>query len=341
MLNKVYCFIIFLFIIACSGSDDVKLESKTVSLIVDGAFDDKGFNESSSKAIRKLKTDFNINIIEKASTGNSHLGDIATLEDGNSNLIWGIGFRLSDVLLQRASENVSINYAIMEGVYNEIQMPKNLLNISFRSEEVAFLAGYFASKASKTGKIGFIGGVKGKVLESFMYGYEAGAKYANSTIKVISQYVGTFGDFGLGRSTASNMYRDGVDIIFAAAGLSGIGVIEAAKELGPDHYIIGVDQDQSYLAPNNVLVSAVKKVDSLMYGLTKKYLETGIWDGGKNIFFGLKEDGLGLVLNENLKSNYSEIYNKSLEIGQSIMEGIIKVPYDKASYDNFVLQIAN
>nr|WP_267507034.1 nucleoside ABC transporter substrate-binding protein BmpD [Borreliella bavariensis] len=341
MLNKVYCFIIFLFIIACSGSDDVKSESKTVSLIVDGAFDDKGFNESSSKAIRKLKTDFNINIIEKASTGNSHLGDIATLEDGNSNLIWGIGFRLSDVLLQRASENVSINYAIMEGVYNEIQMPKNLLNISFRSEEVAFLAGYFASNASKTGKIGFIGGVKGKVLESFMYGYEAGAKYANSTIKVISQYIGTFGDFGLGRSTASNMYRDGVDIIFAAAGLSGIGVIEAAKELGPDHYIIGVDQDQSYLAPNNVLVSAVKKVDSLMYGLTKKYLETGIWDGGKNIFFGLKEDGLGLVLNENLKSNYSEIYNKSLEIGQSIMEGIIKVPYDKASYGNFVLQIVN
>lgn len=341
MLNKVYCFIIFLFIIACSGYDDGKSESKTVSLIVDGAFDDKGFNESSSKAIKKLKTDFNINIIEKASTGNSHLGDIATLEDGSSNLIWGIGFRLSDVLLQRASENVAINYAIMEGVYNEIQIPKNLLNISFRSEEVAFLAGYFASKVSKTGKIGFIGGVKGKVLESFMYGYEAGAKYANSTIKVISQYVGTFGDFGLGRSTASNMYRDGVDIIFAAAGLSGIGVIEAAKELGPDHYIIGVDQDQSYLAPNNVLVSAVKKVDSLMYSLTKKYLETGIWDGGKNIFFGLKEDGLGLVLNENLKSNYSEIYNKSLEIGQSIMEGIIKVPYDKASYDNFVLQIAN
>ncbi len=138
MLNKVYCFIIFLFIIACSGYDDGKSESKTVSLIVDGAFDDKGFNESSSKAIKKLKTDFNINIIEKASTGNSHLGDIATLEDGNSNLIWGIGFRLSDVLLQRARENVSINYAIMEGVYNEIQIPKNLLNISFRSEEVAF-----------------------------------------------------------------------------------------------------------------------------------------------------------------------------------------------------------
>ncbi|WKC98999.1 nucleoside ABC transporter substrate-binding protein BmpD [Borreliella burgdorferi] len=341
MLKKVYYFLIFLFIVACSSSDDGKSEAKTVSLIVDGAFDDKGFNESSSKAIRKLKADLNINIIEKSSTGNSYLGDIANLEDGNSNLIWGIGFRLSDILFQRASENVSVNYAIIEGVYDEIQIPKNLLNISFRSEEVAFLAGYFASKASKTGKIGFVGGVRGKVLESFMYGYEAGAKYANSNIKVVSQYVGTFGDFGLGRSTASNMYRDGVDIIFAAAGLSGIGVIEAAKELGPDHYIIGVDQDQSYLAPNNVIVSAVKKVDSLMYSLTKKYLETGVLDGGKTMFLGLKEDGLGLVLNENLKSNYSEIYNKSLKIGQSIMNGIIKVPYDKVSYDNFVLQMEN
>lgn len=342
MLKKVYCFLIFLFFIACSGSNDGKSESKTVSLMVDGAFDDKGFNESSSNAMKKLKADFNINIIEKSSTGNSYLGDIANLEDGNSSLIWGVGFRLSDILLQRASENVSINYAIMEGVYNdEIQMPKNLLNINFKSEEVAFLAGYFASKSSKTGKIGFIGGVKGEVLESFMYGYEAGAKYANSNIKVVSQYVGTFGDFGLGRSTASNMYRDGIDIIFAAAGLSGIGVIEAAKELGPDHYIIGVDQDQSYLAPNNVLISAVKKVDSLMYSLTKKYLETGVWDGGKTMLFGLKEDGLGLVLNENLKLDYSEIYDKSLKIGQSIMNGIIRVPYDKASYDNFVLQIAN
>ncbi|WKC88058.1 nucleoside ABC transporter substrate-binding protein BmpD [Borreliella japonica] len=341
MLKKVYCFLIFLFIVACSSSDDGKPKSKTVSLMVDGAFDDKGFNESSSKAIRKLKADFNVNIIEKASTGNSYLGDVTNLEDGNSNLIWGVGFRLSDILLQRASENVSINYAIMEGVYNEIQIPKNLLNINFRSEEAAFLAGYFASKASKTGKIGFIGGVRGKVLESFMYGYEAGAKYANSNIKVVSQYVGTFGDFGLGRSTASNMYRDGVDIIFAAAGLSGIGVIEAAKELGPDHYIIGVDQDQSHLAPNNVIVSAVKKVDSLIYSLTKKYLETGIWDGGKTMLLGLKEDGLGLVLNENLKLNYSEIYNKSLKIGQNIMNGIIRVPYDKVSYDNFVLQMAD
>ncbi|WKC85306.1 nucleoside ABC transporter substrate-binding protein BmpD [Borreliella lusitaniae] len=343
MLKKIYYFLICLFVFACSGLDDGKLKSKTVSLIVDGAFDDKGFNESSSNAIRKLKADFNINIIEKSSTSNSQLGDIASLEDSNSNLIWGVGFRLSDVLLQRASENASVNYAIIEGVYDEIQIPKNLLNISFRSEEVAFLAGYFASKASKTGKIGFIGGVRGKVLESFMYGYEAGAKYANSNVEVVSQYVGTFGDFGLGRSTGSNMYRDGVDIIFAAAGLSGIGVIEAAKELGPDHYIIGVDQDQSYLAPSNVLISAVKKVDSLMYSLTKNYLETEVLDGGKTILFGLKEDGLGLVLNENLKSHYtySNIYNKSLEIGQSIINGIIKVPYDKVSYDNFVSQITN
>ncbi|WPM05929.1 nucleoside ABC transporter substrate-binding protein BmpD [Borreliella sinica] len=341
MLKKVYYFLFFLFIVSCYDSDDGKPRSKTISLIVEGAFDDKGFNESSSKAIRKLKADFNVNIIEKSSTGNSYLGDIANLEDSNSSLIWGVGFRLSDALLQRASENVSVSYAIIEGIYNEIQIPRNLLNINFRSEEVAFLAGYFASKASKTGKIGFIGGVRGKILESFMYGYEAGAKYANSNIKVVSQYIGTFGDFGLGRSTASNMYRDGVDIIFAAAGLSGIGVIEAAKELGPDHYIIGVDQDQSYLAPNNVLVSAIKKVDSLMHSLTKKYLETGVWDGGKTILFGLKEDGLGLVLNENLKSNYSEIYNKSLNIGQSIMNGIIRVPYDKISYDNFVLQIAD
>ncbi|AJA90206.1 membrane protein [Borreliella chilensis] len=341
MLKKVYCFLIFLFIVACSGSNDSKSASKTVSLIVDGAFDDKGFNESSSKALRKLKRDFNINIIEKSSTGNSHLGDIVNLEDGNSSLIWGVGFRLSDVILQRADENFSVNYAIIEGVYNEIKIPKNLLNINFRSEEVAFLAGYFAAKASKTGKIGFIGGVRGKVLESFMYGYEAGAKYADSNIEVISQYVGTFGDFGLGRSTASNMYRDGVDIIFAAAGLSGIGVIEAAKELGPDHYIVGVDQDQSYLAPNNVLVSAVKKVDSLIYDLTKKYLEVGAWNGGDTILLGLKEDGLGLILNENLKSNYSEVYNKSLKIGKSIIDGVIRVPYDKVSYDNFVSQIEN
>ena len=99
--------------LGCSNPQNETVLPSTVSVIVDGTFDDKGFNESSSKAMKQLEREFGVNIIEKESKASDYLGDIGGLEDGGSSLIWGLGFKFTDVFLQKARENANVNYAII------------------------------------------------------------------------------------------------------------------------------------------------------------------------------------------------------------------------------------
>ncbi|WP_024655426.1 BMP family lipoprotein [Borrelia hispanica] len=328
--------VLLCFILSCSDSQDKVSFSNTVSVIVDGTFDDRGFNENSSKAMTQIQEEFKVNMIQKESKASDYLSDIGSLEESGSDLIWGVGFKFSDVFLRKSLENANVNYGIIEGSYLEdVKLPQNLVNINFRSEEGAFLVGYLAAKISKTGKIGFLGGIEGVVLNAFRYGYEAGAKYANKDIELISQYIGTFSDLSLGRSIASKMYSSGVDIIFAAAGLSGLGAIEVSKELGDGHYIIGVDQNQSYLAPDNVLVSYVKRIDIVIFDLTKSYLKFDNWRGG-NLEFGLKDGALDLIFNETIDLDLIRNPGFLLEIKEKIINNEITVPKDEKSYNYFI-----
>ncbi|UPA12058.1 BMP family lipoprotein [Borrelia venezuelensis] len=337
MLKKVF---LFFFILGCSGSRDQTSLSDTISVIVDGTFDDRGFNESSSNAMAQIKEEFKVNIIRKESKVSDYLADIGILEEGGSSLIWGVGFKFTDTFLRKSLENANVHYGIIEGAYSEdVELPKNLVNVNFRSEEGAFLVGYLATNASKTGKIGFLGGMESVVINAFRYGYEAGAKYANKNIELNSQYVGTFSDLSLGHLMASKMYASGVDIIFTAAGLSGLGAIEVAKELGNGHYIIGVDQDQSYLAPDNVLLSYVKRVDLVMLDLMRSYLDVGKWNGGDNLEFGLKDGALDLILNKSISLDLIKDYDFLSEIKNKIVGNEIKVPKDEKSYGDFVVNL--
>ncbi|UER67561.1 BMP family protein [Borrelia sp. BU AG58] len=339
MLKK----LVLLFLcLGCSNPKNEAVVPSTVSVIVDGIFDDKGFNESSSNAMKQLEREFGVNIIEKESRASDYLGDIGGLEDGGSSLIWGLGFKFTDVFLQKARENANVNYAIVEGSYVEdIELPENLVSVNFRSEEGAFLVGYIAAKTSRTGRIGFLGGIEGEVINSFRFGYEAGAKYANKLIDVNVQYVGTFTDLSLGRSIASKMYNDGIDIIFTAAGLSGLGAIEVAKEMGEGYYVIGVDQDQSYLAPDNVLLSYVKRVDVVMLDMTRSYLEIGKWSDRNRMEFGLKDGALDLIFNKSINLNLEEDYDILLEVKNRIVSGEIEVPRNETSYNTFIAKLVS
>ncbi|WKC57941.1 BMP family protein [Borrelia sp. P9F1] len=338
MLRKVI--LLFLCLGCSSPQDEAGGGPSTISVIVDGIFDDKGFNESSSKAMKQLEREFGVNVIEKESKASDYLGDIGGLEDGGSSLIWGLGFKFTDVFLQKARENTNVNYAIVEGSYAEdVELPKNLMNVSFRPEEGAFLVGYIAAKTTKTGKIGFLGGIEGEVINSFRFGYDAGAKYANNEIKINTQYVGTFTDLSLGRSMASKMYGDGVDIVFTAAGLSGLGAIEVAKEMGEGYYVIGVDQDQSSLAPDNILLSYVKRVDVVIFDMTRSYLDTGKWNGGERLEFGLKDGALDLIFNKLISLNLEKGYEGLLEVKNKIINNEIKVPRNETEYDTFISKL--
>ncbi len=335
-MHKLLLLILFecIIFLSCSSKDNLDSGIPKVSVIVNGTFDDKSFNESALNGIKKVKEEFKIELVLKESSTNSYLSDLEGLKDAGSNLIWLIGYRFSDVAKAVSLQNSEIKYAIIDPVYSDEPIPANLVGMTFRAQEGAFLTGYIAAKVSKTGKIGFLGGIEGKIVDAFRYGYEAGAKYANKDIKISAHYIGSFDDVEVGRSVATKMYSDGIDIIHHAAGLGGIGAIEVAKELGSGYYIIGVDEDQSYLAPNNVITSSTKDVGRALNIFTSNYLKTNTFEGGRLINYGLKEGVVGFVRNPKIIP--FELEKEIDNISSKIINQEIVVPYNKESYEKFL-----
>ncbi|WP_024653889.1 BMP family ABC transporter substrate-binding protein [Borrelia persica] len=337
-MNKfVLLILVVLIFLGCSKKSSIFDASKkpVISLIVDGTFDDKSFGEDALRGAKILEGEFGAEIVGKASTSITYAGDLENLKDKGSDIIWGVGFRLKEAIGQSAMLNQNVHYGAIDVVYeDDANIPDNLLGISFKVEEASFLAGYLAAKTSKTGKVGFLGGINSTVINAFRYGYEAGVKYANKDIKLDSQYLGSFVDVFLARTIAVKMYKDNVDIIFVAAGLAGLGVIEIVKELGDGHYIIGVDQDQSYLAPDYVLTSVVKNVGNSIYEVTKNYLKTNNFDGGKVLKLGLKDNAVSIV-----KSSVKikdELQTEIEIIEKKIIDNSFTVPNDFEKYNEFL-----
>ena len=182
---------------------------------------------------------------------------------------------------------------------------------------------------TKTNEVGFIGGMDNPVVNQFEYGYKAGVVAANDKANVKAQYAGTFGDAAKGKSIANQMYANNIDTILSAAGGTGVGAIESAKE--QNKYAIGVDRDQSDLAPKNILTSALKKVNVGVYETVKAFVE-GEEIGGKERVYGLKEDGVGIP--ESTKNLVSQdIIDYVNEMAEKIKNGEIKVPATKDEYE--------
>ncbi len=337
---RIAIFIFGILLTSCLGENGIKSGSNKVkiSMLVDGILDDKSFNSSANKALLLLKKDFPESIekvFSNAASGvySSYVSDLDNLKMNGSDLIWLVGYMLTDVALSVSLENPKISYGIIDPLYSDdVQIPKNLIGVVFRIEQGAFLAGYIAAKKSVSGKIGFIGGLKGDIVDAFRYGYEAGAKYANKGIEIVSEYSNSFSDVDIGKIMANKMYSKGIDIIHFAAGLAGIGVIEAAKELGDGYYVIGSDQDQSYLAPKNFITSVIKNVGDALYLITSEYLKNNnAWEGGKIVKMGLRDGVVGL-------SNANEFeYIKVLK--SKIINKEIVVPYNQEGYEIFIKQI--
>ena len=180
-----------------------------------------------------------------------------------------------------------------------------------------------------------MGGIKNPVIDKFEFGYQAGvfqaAKELGKTINVDVQYAESFSDASKGKAIANKMFSSGCDIVFHAAGGTGVGVIDAAKEA--NKFAIGVDRDQSYLAPDNVLTSALKLVNVAVEKLSTEALN-GTKIGGKTYTYGLKEDAVGIPT-EN-KNVDPEVYKAAIKLEDEIKAGKIVVPADEASYKEFI-----
>lgn len=315
-------------------SSTAKADFKVTMVTDTGGVNDQSFNQLSWEGLQKLKTDTGA---EVSYTESKQDADYATnldkAVDDNNNLIWGVGFAMGDAIKTAAKANADVQFAIVDNAYDET--PSNLTAVVFRAQEPSFLVGYVAAKTTKTNKVGFVGGIKSDVIDQFEFGYKAGVAYGakemNKKIEVVAQYAESFSDSAKGKAIASKMFSGGCDIVFHAAGNVGTGVIEAAKE--SKKFAIGVDKDQAYLAPDNVLTSALKKVDKAVEEVSKD-IKDGKKTGGTTISLGVKEDAAGIP--EEHKLMGEDTYKAAAALQDQIKEGKLVPPASEKDYDAFV-----
>ena len=231
--------------------------------------------------------------------------------------IVGIGFSQGTSLEKVAKDFPKLKFAIIDSV---VALP-NVQSIVFKEHEGSFLVGMMAAMASKTGKVGFVGGMDIPLIRRFQCGFEQGAKYANPKAQVSGNMTGTtpaaWNDPSRGAELAKAQFAGGVDVIFAAAGGTGIGVYQAAKDAGK--LAIGVDSNQNHLQPGTMLTSMVKRVDVAVYNAFK-----GVKPGVTAL--GLAEGGVDYAMDEHNAKLVSADMKKKVDAAKAdIISGKIKV----------------
>lgn len=304
-----------------------------VGMVTDvGGVNDQSFNQSAWEGLQKSKKDLGIKTSYQESKQDAdYQSNLETLYDAGNDLIWGIGFKMADAVLKAAKQNPKQKYAIIDYSFGD-KTPPNVVGVMFKAEEGAFLAGYIAAKMSKTKTIGFIGGMSVPIIHSFQYGYKAGAKQANNKIVVLEQYSESFTDAAKGKAIANQMISKNADVVFHAAGAVGDGVIEAAKE--KNKMAVGVDRDQNYLAPKNVITSSMKRVDNAIFQVVSD-LKKGTFKGGSTQNFGLK-DGAVDIAPTTEKMIPVALLKEVDTLKKKIADGKIKVPASELAYAAFV-----
>jgi len=245
-------------------------------------------------------------------------------------VIVGIGFAQAPIMETVAKDYPDIQFAIVDGVS---ELP-NVASLVFKEHEGAYLVGILAAMTSRTGTLGFLGGMDIGLIHRFAKGFEEGAKSVNPNIRILQNYVGVtdgaWNNPGRGKELALAQIAKGADVIFTAAGNSGLGAFDAVEERGRDaqgratHFVIGVDSNQNMVKPGFVLTSMVKRVDNAVYQIVKEAQE-GHFKAGLHVF-GLDGDGVGYSLDDYNRDLISpEAIKAAEEAKKRIIAGEIKV----------------
>ena len=310
------------------GNNKSKENTFKIGMVADiGGINDESFNQSAWEGLQKAEKDFGIEVkVIESKQASEYLQNMESLLDEDVDMVIGVGYTMKEDIEKQAKNYPDKQFVLIDETYDSI--PENVTPILFRENEAAYLTGLVAGKMTENNNVGFIGGIQTPVISRFEYGYKAGVKEANKDCNVNVQYAGTFSDAAKGKSIANQMYGNGSDIILAAAGGTGLGSIESAKE--QNKYAIGVDRDQSDLAPKNVLTSALKKVNVGVYDTVKEFIE-GKLKGGQEKVYGLKEDGVGIPeTTKNLVPQ--EIIDYVNSMIEKIKNDEIKVPVNEEEY---------
>jgi len=291
-----------------------------------GGLGDKSFNDFAFAGARLAAEAMGaeIDVVEPKAIGDFEglLRDLAVT--GEYKVIIAVGFLQRDALAVVAPEFPDQAFVIVDSVVAE----PNVTSLIFRENEGSFLVGVLAGMMTKTGRVGFVGGMDVPIIRRFQAGFAAGVVWANPNAVVDVSYVGSFRDPAGGKEHALAHYGRGVDIIFVAAGATNLGVFDAAKER--DRLAIGVDVDQAHLAPAHIVASMIKGIDTAVYDATLAALQGTLEPGMSE--FGLAEGvaGICFLMIDHVRTSTvplpDAVRARVIEARQMIIDGLIIVP---------------
>jgi basic membrane protein A len=279
---------------------------------------EKSFNEAAYRGIERWKKETGKPYLEfEIANETQREQALRRMAERGASPIIGIGFGQAAAIEKIAKEFPKLQFALIDMV---VQLP-NVQSVVFKEQEGSFLVGVMASAASKTGKVGFIGGMDIPLIRKFQCGYEQGVKYANPKAEIFVNMVGTTGaawnDPARGGELARAQFSKGADVIFAAAGGTGMGIYQAAKD--SKKFAIGVDSNQNHIQPGTMLTSMVKRVEVAVYESAQA------WKAG-TVVLGLKENAVEYALDKNNEKLISpEVKKKVDQARDDIIAGKIKV----------------
>jgi basic membrane protein A len=293
---------------------------------------DKSFNDSAAAGLDKIKAEYEVSATESAPTGDSDRPErLKTLIDQKVGMITCVGFLWQTDCGKAAKANPGTSFAIIDSTIEE----PNAVSLVFAENEGSYLAGVIAAQASKTGKLGFIGGVRIPSIQKFEAGFVAGVKSIKPKAKIEIKYASEppdfsgFNDAAKGQAIGKAMYSSGIDVVYHAAGGTGAGLFKAAKESGKKPgkiWAIGVDSDQYQTVAvdggrDYILTSMLKRVDVASYEAMKAYLDGKPLSGLQT--FDLKRSGVGYATSNKAVAKYAA---KAEAARKKIIAGAITVP---------------
>ena len=287
---------------------------------------DKSFNEAAYNGAERFKQEAGIEYLEFEVTNESQRDQaLRRMARRGANVVVAVGFSFATPLEAIAAEFPDTKFVIIDAV---VEQP-NVQSVVFKEHEGSFLVGMAAAMASKTGKVGFVGGMDIPLIRNFAHGYEQGVKHISPDAEVFINMTGTtpaaWNDPAKGAELAQSQFDRGADVVYAAAGGTGLGVLQAAADSGK--LSIGVDSNQNYLHPGSVLTSMLKRVDVAVYNAFKDAKEGDLKTGMQNL--GLAEEGVGYALDENNRALITPEMEAKLEDAKAkIISGELEVsPY--------------
>ena len=307
--------------------EDIDGTGFKIGMVTDvGGVNDGSFNQSAWEGLQRAGEAFGCEVKYIESKGDAdYVPNIESFLDEDYDLIVCVGYMMADAVRDAAELYPDQKFAIIDDASNADL--DNVTCMMFEQEQASYLVGLAAGYTTESNIVGFVTGAANETMNSFGYGYLAGVLDANPDATILQYNANNFGDATGGKSAVNTMVTKGADVIFHAAGGTGIGVIDGCKENGI--WAIGVDSDQSSLAPETILTSALKRVDNACYDATKKTI-LGTLEGGVETY-DLAAGGVDIApTTDNLSK---DVLEKIEQAKKDIIAGDLEVPKNKEEFE--------